>query len=112
MADVETPTGKHYRPQIRPRPASQCDPLSAVGDVGDLILPALIGGALGAAARKLNLAVTRPGERWTIEVIRRETTWRSEKVVHDEVIDTPNRVIDRAFELTDFIQRGVSRLAW
>ena len=112
MTDVETPTGKRYRVQIRPQSPSQRDPLAAAGDIGDLLLPAVIGGALSPAARKLNLAVVRPGDRWTIEVIRRETTWRSGKVVHAEIIDTPNLVIDRAFELADFIRRGISRLAW
>src|SRR3954451_11607970 len=46
MTDVETPQGKHYRIQIRPQPPGQRDPLSVAGDVTDLILPALMGGAL------------------------------------------------------------------
>jgi hypothetical protein len=112
MTNVETPQGKRYRIEIRPQPPVQRDPLSLAGDVVGLMLPALIGGALNVAAHRLKLAVVKPRDRWTIEVVRRATTWRDEKVVYDEIIDTPIVVIRRAFELADLIQRGVSRLAW
>jgi hypothetical protein len=75
-------------------------------------LPALVGVAVSALARKLNLGVVKPGDRWAIEVVRRATQWRDEKVVHEEIIDAPDRLIDRAFELADLLQRGIPRLQW
>lgn len=111
MTEVETPRGTRYRVQIRPLPPAQSDPLPAAADIADLVLPALIGGAVSAAARRLKLSVVRPGDRWTIEVVRRATAWRAEKVVYDEIV-APDLLIDRAFELADLIQKGASRLAW
>ena len=112
MTEVETPRGQRYRVQIRPEPPEHRHPLPAVADAAGLVLPALLGGALSAAARKLKLTVVQPGDRWLIEVVRRATTWRNEKVVYDEIIGAPDALIDRAFELADLIQRGASRLTW
>jgi hypothetical protein len=112
LTDVETPHGRRYRVQIRPQPPERRDPLPAAADAAGVLLPALVGVAVSALARKLNLGVVKPGDRWAIEVVRRATQWRDEKVVHEEIIDAPDRLIDRAFELADLVQRGIPRLQW
>jgi hypothetical protein len=101
-----------YRVQIRPQPPDRRDPLPGAADAAGVLLPARVGGAVSALAGKLNLGVVKPGDRWVIEVVRRATRWRDEKVVHEEIIDAPDQLIDRAFELADFVQRGVPRPQW
>lgn len=111
-AEVATPAGTRYWVQVRPETPTEFTPLPYLADAGADIVPAVVGAAAGALASRLSLAYRAPARGWVVEVLRRETRWRAEKVVHTETLPTPDAVIDRALELVELIQRGIGRAGW
>lgn len=87
------------------------DPVSGLGDLAGVFLPNL-GNVAAAALDKLRIRLHDAQGGWTVEVVRRGTPWRADRVVHSEDHDDLGTAIDRVHAIAGQISNGVGRLHW
>ena len=107
-ADVTAPNGVGYRVLLMEERRAIRLPLKLVDDVLDEVLPFPFNAAVALIPRP-------PGWHqaiWDVKVLRLETAWRAQHIVHEEQTRGLAAAIDYATELAEAIQSGVSRRYW